>query len=82
MKRQISDDDLLSSVQASELLGGHVGPMGIRKRIREGALPAHHMPAVPGRVFVKRSELLALYHEQIYGWKDVADALRSKRERS
>jgi hypothetical protein len=61
-------DDLLTPDEAVELLKGKITAQAIRFRIRKGALKCHHKEGLAGRVFVKRGELLALYHEKINGW--------------
>ena len=64
-------DDLLTPEQAADALGGHVEAQTIRKRIKKGDLKCHWRQDLAGRIFVKRSELMALYDEKINGWKGV-----------
>ena len=71
MARATSGNDLLTPDQASDALGGNVTAQGIRKRVREGALSCHWQQVTPGKIFVKRSELMKLYAVRINGWRGV-----------
>lgn len=71
MPSRKSGNDLLTPDQASDALGRNVSPQGIRKRVREGVLACHWQQKTPGKIFVKRSELMALYENRINGWKGV-----------
>jgi hypothetical protein len=66
-----SGDDLLNPFQASDVLGGNISELAVRKRVREGALKCYWRQETPGLIFVKRSELLALYAHKIDKWKGV-----------
>jgi hypothetical protein len=79
MPKKTSGEDLLTPDEASEALFGRVSAAAIRKRVRAGALPCHWRQTTPGKIFVKRKELLALYHEQLYGW--VATARKNGRKK-
>jgi hypothetical protein len=70
-KGKITGDDLLNPDQAVDALGGNITAQGIRKRVREGHLTRHILPQVPDLIFVKRSELMALYAHKIDKWKGV-----------
>ena len=75
MPRKLSGDDLLTPDHAVEALCGHVTAQAIRKHVRMGALQCYWQQRTPGKIFVKRSELIKLYHERIYGWEDVRRSL-------
>ena len=70
-KGKTTGNDLLNPEQAANALGGNVTAQAIRKRVREGTLARHIVPQVPGLVFVKRRELMALYASKIDKWKRV-----------
>jgi hypothetical protein len=71
MAKSHSGHELLTPNQASEALGRNVTAYAIRKRVREGALACHWQQATPGKIFVKRSELMKLYAPKIKRWKQV-----------
>ena len=73
-KGKVSNDDLLNTAQASDALGGNVSAQALRKRVRQGDLKCHWQQATPGLVFIRRSELIALYAHKIDGWKGVKRA--------
>jgi hypothetical protein len=71
MAKNAGEDDLLTPEEAADALKHHVSAQMIRKRVREGDLPCYWQQATPGKIFVKRRELLKLYDEKINGWKDM-----------
>ncbi len=68
--------ELLTPDEAVEVLYGQITAQGIRKRVREGTLPCYQKKETPGKVFVKRTELLALYAEKFAGWRRRAAAMQ------
>ena len=82
MPKKTSGGDVLTPDEAAGALFGKVSAAAIRKRVRAGALPCHWQQATPGKIFVKRKELLALYHEQLYGWVATEGKKKSRLSKS